>query len=117
MNVNELKESMEQYAKELGPTRLEELIGGKVTFQIGIGEENDEHVLIRQQKDKDTFSMRLYLVKLPKGEAENETKPLNRYTVGIYHSNWLVNNFSQSQNSNLVVKLLRLLREWRYYFI
>ena len=64
--------------------------------------------------------MRLFVIHFNE-EVNDQEKPLNRYTSGIYHSNWLVQNFSQSENAWQAMKLFRFVREWRdlkkFYFL
>ena len=54
------------------------------------------------------------------GGAGNNTRTMNHYTAGIYHSNWLVTNL-QGQNNPSTIRLFRLVREWKslkgFYFL
>ena len=48
-------------------------------------------------------------------KLNNQTgvKDISHYTAGIYHSNWLVQNLSSAQNNPNVIRLLRLIRQWK----
>lgn len=54
------------------------------------------------------------------GGNNNNTRTMNHYTAGIYHSNWLVTNL-QGQNNPSTIRLFRLVREWKslkgFYFL
>lgn len=71
--------------------------------------DNDDSTLLV----KDTWSsaaVRLFV--MTSDMFQSDTK-INRASAAIYHSNWLINLYNQTQNAWQTIKLFRIIRIWK----
>lgn len=84
-----------------------------LNFEIKNCENSQEKFIeVTQKGIKLGSKIHLFVLNFEQSD-ENQDRLLNRYTAGIFHSNWLVQNFSQSENAWQAVKLFRFVREWK----
>jgi hypothetical protein len=50
---------------------------------------------------------------LHRAKTKEEPRPVNFFTCGMSHSNWMVDNLAEAGNNDAITRLLRIVREWK----
>lgn len=87
-------------------------------FNYNVFEERDplnqqSYVLFKNVRSLNFIKVYLMPPHMHKAKSSDEKRPVNFFTCGMMHANWMVQNLAEGGNNEAITRLLRIVREWK----